>query len=341
MEYMWYMRTSDELYHYGVKGQKWGVRRYQNSDGSLTPAGRRRYGVGSGQIQDVKDLVNEKSSMSLSELSDYAQTIALGKNKVDTYIKRGTTLARIQTNSEFLDLPFYATYRKYDINKYAGLFGKNLISRARREARESGNSEDAAKGMDIYQLKLKAKQSLKIPSDDNASGIMRDLLVRDRTFKQNLSESIRDSKTKMRRPTQQMLFERAERALRRDPARWTNSERQSVYEAFNLSLTNHNQYEIDSQNTFYNALRQRGYSAIIDVNDRNYSSYHASRPLIVFNTGAVSLESANTLNARDVNRLYSFYNTERLVRDTIYNALHMPADYARGRYDEMYERQER
>lgn len=33
----------DELIHYGVKGMKWGVRRYQNKDGSLTPAGKKRY----------------------------------------------------------------------------------------------------------------------------------------------------------------------------------------------------------------------------------------------------------------------------------------------------------
>ena len=31
----------NELRHYGVKGMKWGVRRYQNKDGSLTPAGKK------------------------------------------------------------------------------------------------------------------------------------------------------------------------------------------------------------------------------------------------------------------------------------------------------------
>ena len=32
-----------ELYHHGIKGQRWGVRRYQNPDGSLTVAGQKRY----------------------------------------------------------------------------------------------------------------------------------------------------------------------------------------------------------------------------------------------------------------------------------------------------------
>ena len=44
----------DELCHYGIKGQKWGVRRFQNSDGSYTSEGKRR-----AQQQEKKDPVKE------------------------------------------------------------------------------------------------------------------------------------------------------------------------------------------------------------------------------------------------------------------------------------------
>lgn len=38
-------KYNHELYHHGVTGMKWGIRRYQNKDGSLTAAGKRRYGT--------------------------------------------------------------------------------------------------------------------------------------------------------------------------------------------------------------------------------------------------------------------------------------------------------
>lgn len=39
-----YFYRDDELAHHGIKGQKWGVRRFENADGTLTAAGRARYG---------------------------------------------------------------------------------------------------------------------------------------------------------------------------------------------------------------------------------------------------------------------------------------------------------
>lgn len=40
---------SDSLAHYGIKGQQWNIRRYQNEDGTLTAEGREHYGVGDGE----------------------------------------------------------------------------------------------------------------------------------------------------------------------------------------------------------------------------------------------------------------------------------------------------
>ena len=43
---MWEYNNPNELYHFQVKGAKHGIRRYQYEDGSLTPAGRKHYGIG-------------------------------------------------------------------------------------------------------------------------------------------------------------------------------------------------------------------------------------------------------------------------------------------------------
>ena len=60
-----YAIMSDELYHHGIKGQKWGVRRFQNPDGSLTSAGRSRYGYGKGSKGErtTPDTGNKKNKI--------------------------------------------------------------------------------------------------------------------------------------------------------------------------------------------------------------------------------------------------------------------------------------
>lgn len=56
----WTCTRQGELYHHGIKGQKWGVRRFQNKDGSLTPAGKKRYdepNVGRKSVQKTSESV--------------------------------------------------------------------------------------------------------------------------------------------------------------------------------------------------------------------------------------------------------------------------------------------
>ena len=53
MEYVIYRSSDDRdaLCHYGISGQKWGVRRFENADGTLTEEGKKRYGK---SIDEVK-----------------------------------------------------------------------------------------------------------------------------------------------------------------------------------------------------------------------------------------------------------------------------------------------
>ena len=51
---MWQYQNTDELYHHGILGMKWGVRRYQNKDGSLTPKGKKRYSEDYNESRNIK-----------------------------------------------------------------------------------------------------------------------------------------------------------------------------------------------------------------------------------------------------------------------------------------------
>ncbi len=65
----------NELYHWGIKGMKWGVRRYQNKDGSLTPTGKKRkrdnWSEDAKTASDIrKKSVKEMSNAELRKLNE-------------------------------------------------------------------------------------------------------------------------------------------------------------------------------------------------------------------------------------------------------------------------------
>ena len=79
---------SDELQHFGTKGMKWGVRRYQNTDGSLTSEGRKRYSV-------VKAIKDYKTASTRKKNLEKARAARIEKKKADEKRKKDLEAGKI------------------------------------------------------------------------------------------------------------------------------------------------------------------------------------------------------------------------------------------------------
>lgn len=132
------MGNNYELWHWGVKGMRWGVRRYQNKDGSLTPQGKKRYGENSDsnpeetveeqrarvlKSTDAKELYKNRSILTTAEINERlnridaekrlgnvaASTRKSGMEKVDRILKYGRKINELY---EFANTPVMKAIRK-------------------------------------------------------------------------------------------------------------------------------------------------------------------------------------------------------------------------------------
>lgn len=308
-----YIICNGELYHWGIKGQKWGVRRFQNKDGTLTPEGKKRYGdtpdtseersthrsrledkyrqngmseaqakaAASKQIH-IEKAVAVTAGMTLAAATAYAAN-KYNKEYADKVIKSGMTMQRITgTPDEGVDRAFYAAYKKGDLTKYKGLYGAHLgVGQA-------------------HKMTLNVDSDVKVASRDKAAKAFMDLYKNDPEFQnqfratanklllQNQMAGIRDKSTEMLKTAHKTGL--TDRQLKK-----------FGYDAFNMGLVDHSPGGQAASEKFYDKLKQMGYDAIVDVNDRKYSGYGAKAPVIVFNNaGKISIAEAKKMTGQQI-----------------------------------------
>lgn len=101
------IERNDELCHFGIKGMKWGVRRYQNADGSLTDAGRKRLYKDTKKIAEYERVLtpdNNKRNLKLRE--KMARTVMSGPAAKDKNFQKAVRsyekALKSNTQEEFL-----------------------------------------------------------------------------------------------------------------------------------------------------------------------------------------------------------------------------------------------
>lgn len=153
------LMSNDYLVHHGIKGQKWGIRRYQNKDGSLTPAGKKRYSPNELGLKPVPKGVTVKSDGSIT-------------------VSKGVNIQRLVSDKSrsFKDVT-YASVLEYDNAKYVKYIGGKGFF---------GGGRDKV-------LSMKAAEDLRAPSMDEASKIMVDILSTNPKFRSSFKNMLGDT----------------------------------------------------------------------------------------------------------------------------------------------------
>lgn len=118
-----------ELYHHGILGMKWGIRRFQNKDGSLTSAGRKRYG-GDQRLLDIDKSITRRTKMNNREPYTQKRIQEKNANLASIDAKIAETVLSLDKNGTIKQA--YSNYRK--LNTEANNAYEKAVENARKQA---------------------------------------------------------------------------------------------------------------------------------------------------------------------------------------------------------------
>ena len=160
----------DELYHHGIKGQKWGVRRYQNADGTLTAAGKKREAT-SYHSTSIKSALARRSNEKVDKgFKDWADNAKKRDNAID--LGKKAVAARMAYENNKSDKSLKAAYKQAN-KEYKKALNQNTTYRKGVVKQEVGS--DASRKY-LSEAKKVKKQLALDPSNKELSKKYSDLM---------------------------------------------------------------------------------------------------------------------------------------------------------------------
>lgn len=268
------LSTQAVLEHHGIKRMKWGVHKlYDNHKKNLLYQYKKK-GLSDKEAQEKlqKRIRNEKIALGTAAAVSAGVAAYYGKNYVqDEFIgrsfKAGKKVDTVTSAKNFdKDRQIYAAFRKKDKLKYRGIYGEHRAN-SRKMGALWGINDTVKKVQGLNDednvVTLMANKKIKVASNRAARKTFKELYNKDKEFR-TLSDAIT-------------------KELRSDPSS-SRFRKGSPYELFNVALAAQGKDpELTGHiNKFYSALKKKGYSGVLDINDRKFSGYNTKNPTIFF-----------------------------------------------------------